>query len=198
MRHGVQAGALRTGLPTWGWVLPVVGLGAACLPNPQSVRERREAFDHGRYVGKVLLAEVPETARKIGVVFGHQIELAAVELEPAEPKQGDRVQVTYYWRALEPVARDFQVFVHGDALEGSDRRLHGDHWPAGGAIPTGVWRPGEVVKDRFLLAIPGSYAGRRLGLYTGLYRGEDRLRITDRGSVEATSDHRALAVQIDL
>lgn len=168
----------------------------ACLPNPQSVRERREGFDRSRYAGTLLLDAVPEGATPLGVQFEGQIELVAAKVEPPQPQRGERAQVTYYWRALREVARDFQVFVHGDALEGSYRRLSFDHWPARGKIPTGVWKPGEIVVDRFTVSVPSSYGPRRMALYSGLYKGDDRLRITEPGKVQATNDNRSLAVEL--
>jgi hypothetical protein len=191
---GFAAGARRGA----GTCIGALALLCACLPNPQSVRERRDSFDWERFRGTLVLDQVPDDARPVGAVFEKQFELVAVRTEPEEPKRGDRVRVTYYWRALEEVARDFRVFVHGDAMEGSYRRIHGDHWPAEGLIPTGVWRPGQIVADPFEIRIPSSYGPPRIGLYSGLYQGDDRLRLTDKGRVEGTSDNRSVAVAFDL
>lgn len=171
---------------------------AACMPNPQSVKERRAEFDRGGLEGEYIVNELPDDLVRVGAVFDDTFELVGYTMEPERPKRGDTVTVTYYWTALEPSARDFQVFIHGDALDGDYRRLHADHWPADGKYPTGVWRKGEYVKDPFRITIPGSYGPDRLGLYSGLYRGDDRLRLTDRGKKKSTSDNRSLAVEIEL
>lgn len=171
---------------------------AACLPNPQSVKERRAEFDRSGLQGAYIVSELPDDLERVGAVFDDTFELVGYTLDPPRPKRGDTVTVTYYWRALEPSARDFQVFIHGDAINGEYRRLHGDHWPADGKYPTGVWREDEYVKDPFRVAIPSSYGPDRLGLYSGLYRGDDRLRLTERGRKQGTSDNRSLAVEIEL
>ncbi len=169
---------------------------AACLPNPKSVKERRESFDRSGLAGEVILEAVPEDAEPVGTVFEGAIELAATRTTPPEPKPGDEVQLEYFWRVARPFARDVKVFIHGDALGGAEaRRIHGDHWPARGRYPTGVWQEGEIIRDRFSIRVPSDYGPRRLGLYSGLYRGKDRLDITERGRVTASADDRALAVE---
>jgi hypothetical protein len=165
------------------------------LPHPQSVEERRTQFDREHLIGDVLVDAVPNDAQPVGAVFDHRFELVAARTEPRTPQRGDVVRVEYYWRVLEPSARDFRVFIHGDALEGSYRRLHADHWPAEGRYPTGVWRVGDLVRDVFELPIPRSYGPPRLGLYSGLYRGDDRLRLNQKGSRPSDRENRSLAVE---
>jgi hypothetical protein len=169
---------------------------AACLPSPMSVKERRERFPRESLRGEVLLEALPEGALPIGAVFGERAKLAAYRLDPARPAPGDRVKVTFYWTALKPMAEDYQVFVHGDALEGNASRLHGDHFPAGGGYPTDVWLPGEVVVDEFTMWIPPGYGSKRLGLHTGLYKGNYRVPLTTPGVRPAASDNRSLAVEL--
>lgn len=179
-------------------LLAALAGGLACMPNPQSVKERRAEFDRSGLEGRYIVKELPSDLVRVGAVFEDSIELVGYTIDPPRPKRGDNVQVTYYWTAHRETARDFKVFIHGDAIEGSYRRLHGDHWPADGKYPTGVWRTGEYVKDPFRLKIPGSYGPDRLGLYSGLYRGDDRLDLTQKGRKPGTADDRSLAVEIEL
>jgi len=172
--------------------------GSGCMPNPKSVRERRTDFDRSGLKGRYIVEELPKNLVPVGAVFDDAFELVGYTMRPERPKRGDEVDITYYWTARRESARDFKVFIHGDAIEGSYRRLHGDHWPADGRYPTGVWRVGEYVKDPFSIRIPGSYGPPRLGLYSGLYRGDDRLRLTERGRKSGTADNRSLAVEIEL
>jgi hypothetical protein len=88
------------------------------------------------------------------------------------------------------------VFVHGDALVGSAGRIHAEHLPTSGRYPTSLWRPGEVVADCFTFRIPRDYAGERLALFTGLYRGEDRVPLTAAGRVPADKENRSRAVEL--
>jgi hypothetical protein len=76
--------------------------------------------------------------------------------------------LTVTWQALEPVAGDYTVFAHllaGDDTKASQRDVR----PCNGECPTNTWMPGELVVDRYDLALaadapPGPYR-LALGLY---------------------------------
>ncbi len=175
-----------------------VGFVGACLPNPQSVAERRAEFPRASLMGSLVLTAPPPGMVEVGAVFGDRIKLVGYTLDPEQPKRGDSVKVTFYWSALRPIAEDFQVFVHGDAAGANARRIHGDHYPAKGDYPTDVWREGEIVADPFTIRISGDYAPERFGLYTGLYMGDYRLPLSDRGKAPADNENRSRAVEIVL
>ena len=179
-------------------VLCTLALGsAACLPNPQSVKERRESFDRGSLEGDYILSAPPAGMTEIGAVFGDRIKLVGYTLDPAQPKRGDTVDITLYWTALKPVPEDYQVFVHGDAINGGNaRRIHGDHFPAKGKYPTDVWREGELVVDTFSMSIPSAYEPERLGVYTGMYLGDYRVPLTSRGASASDAENRSRAVEM--
>lgn len=166
-----------------------------CLPNPQSLKERRESFDRGA-LGALLLEQAPGDMRPVGAVFGGRAELLGYRLDPDAPKAGDSVTVTLYWRAVRVMDEDYQVFVHGDALGGKAARIHADHFPAKGRYPTDVWRSGEVVADPFRLKIPKPYGGERLGVYVGLYKGDHRVPLTTAGRRPSDPANRSLAIEI--
>ncbi|MBI4818930.1 MAG: hypothetical protein HY791_21850 [Deltaproteobacteria bacterium] len=164
---------------------------SACLPNPQSVNERRESFDRKGLVGSVILDRLPTNATAVNAVFGERIELVGVSTDPPAPKRGDNVEITFYWSVQKPVDEDYMVFVHGDAIEGQARRIHGDHFPAKGKYGTDVWKPGEVVADTFTVSIESDYGPRQLGIFTGLYKGDYRVPLTNKGSGVSDAENRS-------
>jgi len=168
----------------------------ACLPNPQSVKERREQFPRESMMGDLILSELPSDAKPVEAIFGERIELVAYRLDET-PTPGSWVHVTFYWRANKPVDEDYQVFVHGDALEGNARRIHGDHFPAKGKYPTDVWQDGEIVADPFKVFVPPGYGPKRLGLYTGMYKDNYRVPLSSEGKRPSGRDNRSLAVEIN-
>ena len=169
----------------------------ACLPNPQSVKERREGFDRAGLEGELILSSAPSDMVKVGANFGDQVKLEGYKLDPARPTPGDRVHVTYYWSALRPVDEDYKVFVHGDAIGGQAGRIHGDHFPARGKYPSDVWQKGEIIVDEFVMWVPPGYGPKRLGFYTGLYKGNYRVPLKDGGARPKERDNRSLAVEIN-
>jgi hypothetical protein len=181
----------------WGWAAALMMVGTACLPNPQSVKERREQFprDDLRDDG-LILAAPPSDMKPVGAVFGRAIQLLGYTVSNERPKGGELVEVTFYWSAVGLVEEEYQVFLHGDAIEGQAPRIHGDHFPAKGRYPSDVWQAGEVVVDAFSIRIPVSYGARRLGLYTGLYKENYRVPLTENGQRPGSSDNRSLAVEL--
>ena len=182
-------------------IIGIAGIGfafllSACLPNPQSVAERRESFSRSGLKGSLILSSLPADAKAVGAVFGNRIKLEGYRLNPRTPKRGDRVSVTLFWGALKPVNEDYQVFVHGDAKGGNARRLHGDHFPAKGKYPTDVWRPGEIIVDEFSMKVSKDYGAPKLGIYTGLYKGNYRLPLTSKGNAPSDTANRSQPVEI--
>ncbi|MCK6550379.1 hypothetical protein L6R52_31370 [Myxococcota bacterium] len=185
---------MRTRLAAAG--LASVLLASACLPDPQSVRERREKFDRSALQGSLLLGTTPSNMTPVGAELGGKAKILGYTLDPAKPEPGDTVTVTLYWTAIGAIPEDYQVFVHGDAIGGNAPRIHGDHFPAKGKYPTDVWREGDVVVDPFTIRIPSGYGAKQLGIYVGLYLGNYRVPLTNRGQAEADNENRSRAVTI--
>ncbi len=80
----------------------------------------------------------------------------------------DAMWVTLYWRADEPSAEDYTVFVHVVAPDGNIAAQH-DGPPAGGLAPTSAWQPGTIIEDPHGIALrqplPRGWQAR-VGMYT--------------------------------
>lgn len=178
----------------WPWVIALLAIG--CLPNPQSVKERRESFDRASLQGELLLSQPPADMIDVGAEFGHRLKLLGYTIDPKIPKRGDRVRVKMFWTALKPVNEDYQVFVHGDAIGGYARRLHADHFPAEGNYPTDVWRTNEVVVDPFEVKLPKDYGPKQIGINLGLYKDSYRVPLTNKGKASADNENRSQPITI--
>ena len=168
----------------------------ACLPNPESVKERRENFSRGSLMGELILDKLPAGTTPIGAVFGERAQLAAYSMKPERPVAGDRVKVSFFWTALKTMDEDYQVFVHGDAISGKEGRIHGDHFPADGEYPTDVWQVGEYVRDDFTVWVPPGYGAPQLGIFVGLYKNDYRVPLSSAGQAPSGSDNRSQAITI--
>ena len=171
-------------------------VGWACMPNPQSVKERRMNFERDHLQGRLIVGEPPADMTRVEAEFGDVIKLLGYTLDPPAPVRGQTVEVKYYWTALKPLAEDYMVFIHGDAIGGQASRLHADHFPAKGEYPTDVWQEGEVVVDPFKVSIPPGYGASAVGLYSGLYKGDYRVPLTRHGRAPGGRDNRSMAVRI--
>lgn len=156
---------MRQALLTGALALAAV---AGCIERAPTPADKRAQFDRSR-VRPFLLDALPSTAQPVGALFGNSVELAAYDFFPRQPRPGDTVEVTFFWRVHRPPEVNFKVFVHGES-RGAERRINADHWPAERRYPTDVWQAGEIVRDRFPVKISAGFEGDVLSLWTGFYR----------------------------
>jgi hypothetical protein len=83
--------------------------------------------------------------------FGEQIALLGFDASATQVQPGDRVYLTLYWKALQKLEINYQVFVHLSGPEGlvaqSDKINPGD-------FPTRRWPEDKYVRDEHQLQIP--------------------------------------------
>jgi len=114
------------------------------------------------------------------------MELAGLEIH----RTTDAIEVTYGWRCLKPIDREYWCFTHITDEHGV---IIGqlDHRIAGGDPPVTAWRPGEAAAETFRFVFPNPKAASKVKLRIGLYDvpSDQRLRITlPSGSKAALAD----------
>jgi hypothetical protein len=98
------------------------------------------------------------------VKWDEAIELVGWSV-PTTIKTGETVEITFVYRALKPLDRDWTIFAHFDS---STTRVNADHAPGIGWCPTGRWKVGETIVDRATVRFdkPDPYA-LEIGFFTG-------------------------------
>ncbi len=88
--------------------------------------------------------------------FGESIALLGYDLRADELGPDRYVDVTLYWRALQPIPVDYVLAIQLAALAPGDTRtlLNFNTWPGGGNLPTSAWRVGPVMPDRYRVPLP--------------------------------------------
>ncbi|MEW5958204.1 MAG: glycosyltransferase 87 family protein [Chloroflexota bacterium] len=103
------------------------------------------------------------------------LELLLYEIE----KEPGAVNVTLYWRAVDPQAQSYTVFTHLLDAEGQWVTGH-DSLPANGAAPTDTWTVNAVQVDPHRLQLPPGLPRGEYTLVVGLHnRFDERLRAID-------------------
>ncbi len=104
----------------------------------------------------------------ISVNFGNVVELIGYDLDTRRAYPGGRVPVTLYWRALQPIPENYQIFTH---LENDTVGLlaQADGVPVCWTFPTDLWRPGQIIADQHAIAIPPDAPLDSYPLNIGLY-----------------------------
>jgi hypothetical protein len=124
------------------------------------------------YPEPLALADVPAEARVEPVDLGGVARIVGWEFEPQAIQPGDlsaRVKVVVYWEA---VASDGQEYLGFAKLLGRGHQGAGqvNRHPVGGMVPTSLWQPGQVWRDRYCVKVdPDAAAPSLLRVEVGLY-----------------------------
>jgi len=140
-------------------------------------------------VGKVVVARPDEMPgeRTSLANFG---PLALVEASsPARiVSPGGQVPVDLLWQAREAPGEPLVAVVQ--LLDQNGRVVAGlEEQPLQGRYPTQKWVPGELVRDRHALSVPGNLAPGIYRLIVGVYRAGDRTRLLTRDGLFSRSDY---------
>jgi hypothetical protein len=126
----------------------------------------------------------------LDLTLGKEIALIGYDLTLLDPPH-----LTLYWRCLTAPSDDYTVFVH--LLDSAGTIVaQADGQPRGGAYPTSIWAPGEIVPDEIPLPLEGlPPADYRLAV--GLYQlaTAQRLPMIDAAGQRLSDDRLLLPVR---
>lgn len=117
----------------------------------------------------------------ISVNFGDQMELAGYTVSDLSLVPGQELDVTLYWRGLQPIDLDYVIFVH--VIDPATTAIYGasDAQPANWTRPTSSWQPGAIVEDTHTFTIspeaPSQSYELEIGVYLQLDNQFPRLRV---------------------
>jgi 4-amino-4-deoxy-L-arabinose transferase-like glycosyltransferase len=166
-----------------------------------STLERLPVLDEeGRPQGSALVLDYLKIAgggeslspqHALTATFGDSISLLGYDLDPTAAKPGGLFHLRLYWRAREPVSKDYTVFVHlldeGDQLWGQH-----DGQPEGGFYPTSSWDEGEVIVDEHEIALKPDTPPGEYHVVIGLYQFATGERLAVEAGGREASDGRLL------
>ncbi|MCA9915143.1 MAG: hypothetical protein KC496_17430, partial [Anaerolineae bacterium] len=103
------------------------------------------------------------------VNFGDLIELVGYDISALSAAPGETLELTLYWRALQPIEQDYVVFANVIDSTTFTKYAESNAMPVQWTRPTSTWEPGELIVDTHTLTIredsaPGVYP-IELGLY---------------------------------
>lgn len=132
--------------------------------------------------GAILLDQIvvrnpPDRSRAGGgVLFGDSIALVAHGLDRDSVHPGATVDGYLLYEDRAPLGRDYTIFVH---LVGPTGLIaQDDSPPERGAFPTSFWRPGDLVRHEFHIALAASTPPGEYDVVTGWYDLKTGQRLT--------------------
>lgn len=172
--------------PRWALVIAVPLLayvvGVVALPRPTGVQAEQRAFDRST-LGPALSLKPTTPGRALDVTLGGAVVIRGADLPAAALSRGARMPIKLHLGVNGVVDGDWQLFVHIDA-QGGSFRIHGDHWPLRGQYKTGLWQPGEFLVDSWEGVVPMDAPAGVYDVWTGLYRGDERMEVTTTGATD--------------
>ncbi len=94
-------------------------------------------------------AAIPNPLR---IRYGSSLELLGYQIDKQIVGPGDNLNLQLYWRATTAVSRNYSVYVHVRAPDGTFLGQY-DTIPGGGLLPTSLWRPDDVLVDHYTVPI---------------------------------------------
>jgi hypothetical protein len=117
--------------------------------------------------------------QEVHVNYGGEIELVGYDLPRTQVRPGESIDLVLYWRALMPLDRNYQTFVH--VAQPLDRVwAQEDHLNPGmkhGGVPTTLWPLDKYVWDEYEIPIPVELPPGEYLLNAGLYLMDEGTRL---------------------
>jgi hypothetical protein len=180
-------------------VLPAA-LACAALSSGCVESSKGRSSDSSARLSAYVLDAPPAIAHKLDTNLENKIRLLGYKLEPEGViAPGREAKLTLYWRVDERPGDGWQLFTH--VLDDSGTRLAAGNIDNAGplreassgrqALPPSDWQKGKVYVDEQPFKMPDD-ATAEVTLVTGIWRGDDRLKIVGPGG---DREHRAAAAQ---
>ena len=116
-------------------------------------------------------ADLPADLTPVNLTYDGKIRLIGYKLQAGAVHPAESLPITLYWQMVEPIDRDYSLFIH---LLGRQRQVVGqiDSYPGGGAWPTSLLAPGNILADHYEVPIKPEAeftAPTRLLIAAGIY-----------------------------
>ena len=174
-KYGVALGVLAGDDP-WARearLLPQIGGGDLAIPlaDEKTLAElmnfRTDPGGMPARIESYTVAELPRGAARQEAAWVNGAELLGYRISDRSMRPGDELDVTLFWRAQQPLDKDYKVFVHV-VRDGQVAAQH-DSEPGLGGFPTSRWRSGEIVTDRHPIQVPPETQAGSYSVMVGLY-----------------------------
>lgn len=123
----------------------------------------------------------PQPQHPLSVEFDEAIKLVGYDYVDTA-SAGSAVRIKLHWEATGEPLRDYIAFVHLWEPGDPGPLAQHDSEPRMGWYPTSVWMEGDYIPDEHTLHIPEELPVGTYGLWAGLYRPDDGIRLTAESS----------------
>jgi hypothetical protein len=159
----------------------MVGLcSAGCVGGSKGLSSE----DRDKLKAYILDAPPEDIQHKVDVNFENKVHLIGYKIEPDSARPGQEVKITDYWRCDDPLDDGWLLFTHtkdeGTGKMGNldysgplREERNGSHQVLGPER----WEKGKIYVDEQTYKVPDDVTGPEITVYTGIWKGDARLRI---------------------
>ena len=155
-----------------------LGYGAYTIQDAAKVRKPTFVFTD---------AALAPAVQPVQADLAGQLNVIGFETRPESVAPGAELVVNVHWQAASAMPEDYTGFVH---LVAPDGRLaaQDDHELGRGFYRTLFWQPGEVIRERYTLLVPGDSPAGQYTLWVGAYSFPSLKRLPVRSASTSTRD----------
>src|SRR5437870_2176601 len=118
-----------------------------------------------------ILAEAPRPKYPVNADLQGRVSVLGCDVDSETAEPGKAITITTYWKVHQPLPDGWRMFFHVNGT-GTSAFINYDHGPLGGKYPVSQWKAGEILRDVYRVALPPSWPGEELDVYTGLWKGK--------------------------
>lgn len=169
-------------------------LGALVVSNTGCVEQTEEkpTEDDLKTVRQNLLPSPPSPKLVVNADLDGKVVYLGMDPEHETVEPGKDFKLVHYWKVISPPGDGWRIFTH---LFGTNKQgfINVDHGPIRGKYPVSQWKAGDIIRDEHTVRLPGNWRFDKMEIYTGLWRGPDRMPVK---SGPKDSENRILAASI--
>ena len=119
---------------------------------------------------------LPKDINRVEINFEDKVKIVGWKTVPKVAQRGSDLELVIYFKVLKANIGTWKVFIHIDA---PGQRIHGDHDPVSGLLPTHNWRVGDVIADSHRVFVGRTKTPAWFTFYAGLFRGDKRMKVKE-------------------
>jgi hypothetical protein len=156
----------------WLCVAALSGMVFGCVEQA----DEKPTKEDEEFVKKNLLASEPKPQFAARADLDGKVEYLGADVAPNPAEPGKDVHITHYWKVKASVNDGWRLFTH---IGGPNKQgfINVDHGPVSGKYPVHKWKAGDIIRDQHSFRLPPSWAFNSFSVYTGLWRGHERMAI---------------------
>ena len=164
--------AVRLRSDRWLCVAALSGLAFGCVEQA----DEKPTKEDEEFIKKNLLTSDPTPQFVAHADLDGKVEYIGIDVSPNPAEPGKDVHLTHYWKVKSAPSDGWRLFTHVSG-PGGKGFINVDHGAISGKYPVSRWKAGDIIRDQHSFHLPPNWAFNSFSVFTGLWRGNERMTI---------------------